>query len=368
MATNLPSLPPKKLPETKSPGELSVSKKQSDSLLTTSKDKSPSDFKKFRDAKKQELEDARAEAKQRRERAKKVAEDRKTGLQKDAETIKNNRSEDMKAGGVAKLSAIVQSQAVKLTSLIIPNLLLLTGKALESKGTDLCPPPEVTQQLLNSFNNIVKDINVTVESVDKLAKISTAASTGANTLQTISTGISTTIPVVSTAAKAIPLIPGVVVSALDDLDYINNKLLYKNDGTPRLPPIIAGVNAVSMSLSLFTSTLRNATGLVNSLSLLLSQCLPEGQKTEIESLSANTEQYADYGNDNYNNYDNTSYKGFVIKIEEIPYTPTVNRRRAVGYTTNGVPLIQTELSFSTNNQTLVAELKLIIDRDDLKAY
>jgi hypothetical protein len=154
----------------------------------------------------------------------------------------------------------------------------------------------------------------------------------------------------------------------NDPKFNNKTILYKQDGSPKLPPISGGINAITMQIALFSAILRKATGLISGLSSLLSNCLPEGQKNEVEQISATTQQYVDYGNDNYNNYDNSTYKGFVIKMEEVPFTPTVNRRRAVGYTTNGVPLIQTELSFSTNNQTLVTELKLIIDRDNLKAY
>jgi hypothetical protein len=318
--------------------------------------------------KKQDIINEREQLNNQRISASLESKNRKDNLNKDSEVISNNKSDDMKAAGVGKLNALINSQVTKITTLVVPNLLLLVQKVSNSQGANLCPSPEVTQQTLNQLNNIVKDVNSTVEGINKVTQISTATSALATTIQTTSTALSVALPIASAAAKTIPVIPGIVVSAIDDLDYVNKLLLFKKDGTPRLPPLIGSVNALSMTTSLFSSNLRNAIGLINGLSSILSKCLPEGQINEIEQISATTQQYADYGNDNYNNYDNSSYKGFIIKIEEVPYTPTVNRRRAVGYTTNGVPLIQTELSFSTNNQTLVTELKLIIDRDNLKAY
>jgi len=318
--------------------------------------------------KKQDLENARAEAKQKREEAKQTAADRKAGLKSDSETIKNNRSEDMKAEGISKLSALVDSQVTKIATLVIPNLLLLAKDFLQSKIGDLCPPPKITQEALSTLNNIVKSLNATVESVDKVAQASTAATTAVNTVQEVSAALTIALPAASLAAKFAVPVPGALVSAIDDIDFANKTILYKQDGSPKLPPITGGINAITMQIAVFSSILKNASGIVNTITSLIKPCLQEGQTNEIEQLSALTQQYTDYADDNYENYDNTSYKGFIIKMEEVPFTPTVNRRRAVGYTTNGVPLIQTELSFSTNNQTLTTELKLIIDRDNLKAY
>jgi len=340
----------------------------SSDLLSSSKVPKIPSTSQLKTKKKQDLENARAEAKQKREEAKQIAADRKASLNSDSETVKNNRSEDMKAAGIAKLNAVVDSQITKITSLVIPNLLLLAKDLAQSKGANLCPPPQVTQQALNTFNNIVKDLNSVVEGVDKISQASNTASTVVSTIQDVSSALTIALPAASLAAKFAVPVPGALVSAIDDIDFANKTVLYKKDGSPKLPPLIGGINAITMQISLFSSVLKTASGIISGISSLLTGCLPEGQKNEVEQISATTQQYVDYGNDNYNNYDNSSYKGFIIKIEEVPYTPTVVRRRAVGYTTNGVPLIQTELSFSTNNQTLVTELKLIIDRDNLKAY
>ena len=62
-----------------------------------------------------------------------------------------------------------------------------------------------------------------------------------------------------------------------------------------------------------------------------------------------------------------TYKGFTFKIEEVPFNERLIRKRAIGINKSGIKLIETQLSFTLDNQTLINELKLIIDRDNLKA-
>ena len=264
------------------------------------------------------------------------------------------------------MGPIINAQSKKVIGIITPNVLALAANYINLEN--LCPPEPITRATLAQFNDIVKDLNNTVEGINKIAVVSQAVSTGANTIQQISTALQTTIPIVSAAAKTIPVIPGAIVSILDDLDYVNNRLLYKNDGTPKLPPIIAGANALTLGISIFSLSIRNIASTITNLTLALQRCLPEADHKDIEQLSDTTLQYINYGIDNYDDFSKTSYQGFDIRIEEVPFTSTVTRRRAVGYTPSGIPLIQTELSFTSNAQTLVTELKLIIDRDNLKAY
>lgn len=323
-------------------------------------------LKDYHTKKKAEVQATRAKQKADREKAKQDKALRKTNSDTANEIIVNNTPKDQKPGGLNNFGPILNAQSKKVIGIITPNILTLAAKYINTEG--LCPPEPVTKATLAQFNDIVKDLNNTVENINKIATISQITSAGVSTIQQVSTALQTTIPIVSAAAKLQPLIPGAIVSLLDDLDYINNKLLYKNDGTPKLPPIIAGANALTLGIAVFSLSLRSITGVIANLTLALQKCLPEADFKNIEKLSKTTEQYINYGVNNYDNFDRTTYQGFEIRIEEIPYTPTVTRRRAVGYTPSGVPLIQTELSFTSNAQTLVTELKLIIDRDNLKAY
>jgi hypothetical protein len=99
----------------------------------------------------------------------------------------------------------------------------------------------------------------------------------------------------------------------------------------------------------------------------MNTCFPE-IKNDLTLISKDVKSIADSQKKAQQTLNQITYNGFIIDIEEIPYTPTVTRRKAVGRNAQGITLIQTELSFTTDTQTLINELKLIIDRDNLKAY
>ena len=62
------------------------------------------------------------------------------------------------------------------------------------------------------------------------------------------------------------------------------------------------------------------------------------------------------------------YQGFNLDIIEEQYSPTVKRIKAVAKNPQGIILLQTPYSFTTIPQILIDELKIIIDKNNLKAY
>jgi hypothetical protein len=330
-----------------------------------------SSFKEFRKIKKDQLKQAREQAKRAREQAENKREQLKDQLNQLEKTIKNNTDSNLKAKGIARLKGLIDAQIQKIETIIIPNLILLLRNEIEQYIIENAyPSTQVIEKTLSTINNIIKDINSVAEKIDKVAQILQITSGVINSVQGLSFILQATIPSVSLVAKSQPLIPGFVVSLLDDLDYINNKLLYKANGEPKLPPTIAGISSVTLGISIASVFIRNAIELITPITLLLQRCIKENSLNlpPIESISDISKQYSEYGNSNYNTFEKTSYQGFDIRIEEVPFNANIVRRRAVGYSPYGTPLIRTELSFTSNAQTLVNELKLIIDRDNLKAY
>jgi len=328
-------------------------------------------FKDFKKLKKDQLNQAREQAKQAREQAENRRKQLEAQLNQINNTILNTTPSDLKAKGIARLKGLIDAQIQKIETIIIPNLILLLRNEIEQYIIEnACPPTQVTEKILLTINNIIKDLNSVATQIDKVAQILQITSGVINSVQELSFILQATIPSVSLAAKTQPLIPGFVVSLLDDLDYINNKLLYKANGEPKLPPTIAGISSVTLGISIASVFIRNAIGLITPITLLLQRCIKENSLNfpPIEPISDISKQYSEYGSSNYDTFEKTSYQGFDIRIEEVPFNANIVRRRAVGYSPYGTPLIRTELSFSSNAQTLVEELKLIIDRDNLKAY
>jgi hypothetical protein len=304
-------------------------------------------------------------------RLQKAAEDEALLSQQNSENIDSNQIQnatpsELKAMGVSKLPLLLLVVGNQVKNIIQPSLDNLIKKYVNKFNSQgVC----LTQEELN---NLRQQRNLTVSQLNKVGKtlnVITISLTGLSTfltiLQTTIKGIDIAKTTAKIAALINPALAATLPTALNTLSTAKTSLLIDEKGNSRLTKLSAIIGGAALVASIIGNYIFRATETLNRIDLVLNQCDPnstlEPISKEIQDISSTQQQ----ANQTQNQI---SYNGFIIEIQEIPYTPTVTRRRAIGKNQQGIILIQTELSFTTDDQTLINELKLIIDRDNLKAY
>ena len=300
----------------------------------------------------------------------------------DIEGINNAVTEDQKPKGLQKLGSLVLKQSQKLSKFVIPltfNLIKQYGidqleLALEEESDNI---DELREQLKEEFcnvqlpqiiekrNNAVDYLNNTGKILDTLTLSVDFGASFAGVLETLLSIIRGASFGINQAAKTIPLIPGAVVSVVNDLNTIADTVTFKPDGTPNIPPLKITAAQVSPAFATVQSTIVRCVDLLDRLDILILLCDPNANLTGIsDSINSiyNNELIAEASEND------GTYKGFILEIESRPFTDTVDQNRAVGKNRSGIIMTSTEYSFASNPQVLIDELKFIIDRDDLKAY
>ena len=278
----------------------------------------------------------------------------------DINTILNALPEDKKVKGLQKLGQILIQKGTELENQIPSSITSLVSQFTPGS----CPDSVILQSIVEKRNNIVGKLNTVGQSLN----VSTSTYTGVSSfLDVVLFSISNLKNIkigVSAAAKAIPFgLPGAIPASLSDLGDATDRLTFDNLGNSKLQKQKDGIDSLIIPIAIFSKTIQNIITLLNSLDNLIIGCNPT---STLDPLSDTIIQTTN--NQTQADVNDGSYKGFSFQIEEVPFSSTVNRRRAIALNQQGISLLQTQLSFTTNNQTLIDELKLIIDRDNLKAY
>lgn len=281
----------------------------------------------------------------------------------DVEALLKSIPDSLKPQGSAKLGNIIYDKGKVIQQLLNPIATKLLENATLPGG--VCVPQVTLDRLILERNALVGQLNSIGTNLDTITKSITGLNTYFNLVVAVINTISIAKTVVSTAAKIVPIIPGAVPAALSDLEDAKNKLVFTNTGTSKLDKIQSSITTSAISISLVNGYILSIVSVLNSLDNILTKCSPNSTYIPI---SKGINDSADAQRQAEATINQTTYNGFIIEIEEVPYTPTVKRKRALGKNQQGIVLIQTELSFTTNPQTLINELKTIIDRDNLKAY
>ena len=299
----------------------------------------------------------------------------------DPTIIEQNIPDNLKPNAKAKLGKRILDLGKVALKIIIPKVISLvrefaldqfsqaqaqatTPEQIAALKTQFCPTPERLQQLIATRNNIVGRLN------DLGTKFNTI-SISINGLQDANDILKTTLDTINNAKTVVSTAAGVAVVApilapltavLNNLETIDDKL------GPLLDNSSISLSSASIPAAAFNSIISKIVNALNQLDALVNLCSKDilGEETNLEAISNDIQNIVNTQNQGENN--DGTYKGFVLQIEEVPFSDTVVRRRAVALNKYGIPTLQTELSFTTNPTTLINELKFTIDRDNLKAF
>jgi hypothetical protein len=308
--------------------------------------------------------------------------------------IQNAIPIESKEQGLAVLGTIVTNQAMTFAERMIPTLEKKIKDEVKRQATaqatllaqqqlsglkDECPPE--VEKLIKIRNNIVEQADSIVKTINTISTTVVIASTGVNTLVGIIKGLKIARIGASVAAKLIPVgLPGAVPAALNDFDAVIAEKTFDIEGNSKITPIVTAINGIAVPIALISFYISKFLSLISILDALIGDCSSNGGGSNGGSnisdnpnlvLSPISEDLITIATtqDQAEQSPNLSlYQGFILEIEVVPYSPTVDRRRAVGKNSSGIILIQTELSFTPVDQVMINELKFVIDRDNLKAY
>ena len=294
----------------------------------------------------------------------------------DAKQIENATPADLKAMGIAKLPLlllVIGNQVKKIINPALKNLIdTYIKKFLDANA---CPDEATIEKIIRIRNLIVSQLN----KIGKIINIITISLTGVATFLSLLQGAIKAIDIAKIAAKAAAAsfapLALTLPTVINTLSQAKTTAIIDDKGNSRLQKYISIIGGAALVASIIGGFILVAIILLNSIDAFIQKCSPSipNQNTpntnnKLIPISKEIQDIAELQAKSTQAQNETTYKGFNIIIELVPYTPTVNRRRALGQNQDGITLIQTELSFTTDDQTLINELKLIIDKDNLEAY
>jgi hypothetical protein len=279
------------------------------------------------------------------------------------QVLENALPSSLKLTGSEKLGQVILEKGIQISDQIQPQLTNIQNE-LNSAPNGTCLPPAQLDLIILQRNNIVNKLNQIGSVLDTTTAAAGITSDLLNSLITAAQ----TLRVAKTALIAADATAGGIgpfASLVFQANEVLDALKFDSLGNSKLNKLKSIIDNTAAPISLTSSFISIAIVSLNSIDNILKQCSPNSTYLAISNDLKNITLRQNIAENTLNQI---TYKGFVLEIEIVPYTPTVNRRRAIGKNQSGIIMIQTEFSFTTSNQVLINELKLIIDRDNLKAY
>ena len=268
----------------------------------------------------------------------------------------------------SKIPLLIVNNAKKLIEQLVPSIIQIADRTgiknigqpnMEMPGS--CLPQNELQEILTLRNNLIDKLNTVSRTIKTLSKPIDTLNTVANTTSTILDTTDKARIAANIALAFIPLTPGAGPSAINTLKDLVELI------KPQVQTLKNTISSISEALDYASNAIFKLLNLLKIIDQYLLQCGIN---------SSNLSSTSDFVNQIDQQYtiaqtQQTSgsqvYQGFTLEVVEEPFSPTVNRRRAVAKNSQGIILLQTPLSFTSTPQILIQQLKLIIDNSDLKA-
>jgi hypothetical protein len=274
----------------------------------------------------------------------------------------------------SKLPPLIVKNAKKLIQQLVPSIIQITDKTgirnigqpnMEMPGS--CIPQSELQEILQLKNNLTDKLNSTSKIIESLSKPLDILNTTVTTLsQTLDITKSSKIAA-NIALGFLPVTPGAAPAAINALGDLIDIL------DPKIQTTKNTVSSIVSSLDYANNIIFKILNLLKIIDQYLIQCgVPSSSLLSYNEYVNNVEQnYTQNSESNQNagsNQITQIYNGFVLDIVEEQFSPTVKRIKAIAKNPQGIILLETPPSFTTIPEVLITELKLIIDKSNLKAY
>lgn len=275
-----------------------------------------------------------------------------------------------------KVAEIITNKAKDLALSLLPIVATMAVEAGINKiGTpdyelpDFCLPKEKFIPIIKIRDSLYDQINTVAKSVENLSRpistLNNIVTTTSKTVVALNIARTVSLTAIELTPPTVP-VPGTIITGISKLDDLVNFL------NPKVTKAQITISSISLALDFANGIFSKILEFLRPINEYIEKC-----SGEIGNVSAppSINEYLTKVQEDYQKAQNVSqfgsfgvYKGFILDIVQEPYSPTVNRIKAVAKNNQGIILLQTPLSFTTDAAPLVEQLKLIIDTSDLKVY
>jgi len=218
---------------------------------------------------------------------------------------------------------------------------------------DQCPSKEEILKLITKRNALVQGLVPIQSTIDNLNKFTSTTEDIVSALQ-IAFNVLKYLP-----APIPPFTPATVTNVMSTVLLETDKKIDQSksilDGANEAIDIIKlEINALSVKIQQLDTQLKHCAQENGISSSILTNT--------VFGLGNSTEQNAN------NDPSSEQFMGFLLEVNNYPNNLTYPQHIGVAKNNQGVILLKTNPSFTSNNRTLLDELKFIIQRDNLKSF